>query len=461
MVSVDFDLDRVGRPRIEQIGIDARVLAFTLVVSLATGLVFGLAPALQASRLDIVTALKTEDTLARSGSRRSRLRAAFVTAQVTLSVVLLVCAGLLLRTLQALYAVPPGYATREVLLASVDVALQGYDEGRGRAFYAELERRAGGLPGVRSAALARMVPLGGGGMDSRIFPAETAPAPDDEGLKTDLNAVTPGYFATLGIPILHGRGFGAGDDARAPAVAIVNEALAERLWPGEDRVGRRFRNGRRANDEVLEVIGVVPTAKYRALVERERPFFYRPLAQMYMPSLTLHVRSDGDARALASLVERTVAALDPDLPVYGVETLADRLADSLGQQRVLALLAGIYGALALALAGVGLYGVLAIAVAQRRREIGVRVALGATRRQVVGVIVGQGARLALRGIAIGLLVALFATRLLADLLYEVRPHDLATFIAIPALLAAVALVASWLPAMAAARVAPQAALRAE
>ena len=440
-------------------GIDGRVLAFTVGAMMLSGTLFALPPAFRTSRVDLVTTLRLGTP--GSGDFRSRLRSSLVVAQLALSLVLLVAAGLFVRTLQAFYRVEPGFETRHVLIATVDAELQGYDEPRGRRLFNDLEERVRGLPGVRNAAFAAMVPLGGGGWDTRVFAADAKPAPDDPGIKTDVNAVTPAYFATLGMRVVSGRAFTAADRDGAPNVAIVNDAFAARLWPGRNPVGQRFRVGREG-EEVLEVIGLVRTAKYRGLDESPRPFFYRSFAQAYVPSMTLHVRTaSDDPYTVLQSVRRELDGIDRDLPLSRVMTLAERLDRSLGAQRTAAMLVGIYGMLALVLAAVGLYGSMAYAVSRRTREMGVRMALGAREAEVRRHVIAGALRVALVGTAIGLAAAVPATRLLRSQLFGVSPVDPATLVSVVVILAAASVAAAYVPARRATRVDPVIALRSE
>jgi predicted permease len=436
---------------------DARLLGFTLLVALASALLFGLPAAFRASRVDLVGSLKAGAP--GSGDARSRVRGALLVGQLALSLVLLAAAGLFLRTLGRLRAVDPGFAAEQVLVARVDVGLQGYDEARGRQFYAELVRRAAALPGARAASLAFMIPLGGGGWDTRIFRADVTPAPDAQGLKTDQNAVEPAYFRTMGMTLTRGRNFTQADREGAPKVAVVNEAMARALWPGESPLGKRFRAGREGDP--VEVIGVVRSAKYRSLLESERPFLYRPFAQSYMSAMTLHVAAAGDPGALRDPVRRLVRDLDADLPIYAVQTLAERLDESIGAQRTAATMVGAYGALALLVAAVGLYGAMAYSVSRRTREIGVRMALGARESSVLRGVLAEAGRLAATGAVLGLAAAIPATRLLRSQLFGVSPGDPLTLIAVAAVLGLVSLAAAYLPARRATRVDPVVALRAE
>jgi predicted permease len=437
--------------------VDLRVLAFAIGAILVSGTLFALPPAFRTSRIDLVTALKLG---APAGDGRSRLRAGLVTAQLALSVVLLVAAGLFVRTLQALYRIEPGFETRRVLVATLDAGLQGYDGVRGRRLFTDFEQRVQALPGVQHAALGYMLPFGGGGWDTRIFPAETKSSPDDPGLKTDVNAVSPSYFETLGIPLVAGRRFTAADREGAPGVAVINDATAQALWPGRNPIGRKFRIGH--SDDVLEVIGLVRTARYRSLVEAPRPFYYRPFAQIYRPSMTLHVRTaSDDAYTVLQSVRRALDELDRDLPLSRVRTLAERLDGSLGAQRTAATLVGVYGVLALVLAAIGLYGSMAYAVSRRTREMGVRMALGARASEVLRHVLAQALRVALTGTVIGLVAAIPATRFLRAQLYGVEPSDPTTLVFVVLVLAAASMAAAFIPARRATRVDPVVALRSE
>ena len=439
--------------------LDYRVLAFTLLVSIATGIVFGLAPALQASRLDIVTALKTEDTLARSGSRRSRLRAVFVTAQVTLSVVLLVCAGLFIRSLRNAHTIDPGFRVERALTATVDLGLLRYKEPEGGAFYRELLSRVESQPGVERASFVRFAQLGNSFAQGQVV-AEGKASEGEEGISTGFNVVGPRYFETMGTRLVRGRDFTEADREGAPRVAVVNETLAAMLWPNEDALGKRL-SFEGARGPFLEVVGVARDGKYRSLGDRARPYFYTPLFQSYQPRMTLVVRTSGEPTALAGTVRAQLRALDPNLPVAEVRTLEEQFDLSLLPARVAAYTLGGFGLLALALAAMGVYGVVSYSVAQRTREIGVRVALGAGARDVMRLVLGEGLSVVGLGLALGLALAFAVARLFAGFLYGVGAADPLTFVGVPALLGAIALAAGYLPARRATKVDPMVALRHE
>jgi predicted permease len=434
---------------------DTRVLTFTLAVSLAAGVLFGVAPAMHAARSDLAVELRQGAQVGRP--KGTRLRNVLVVTQVAVSLVLLVAAGLFVRTLHNAYAVNPGFAT-DVLVARLDVSLQGYDEARGRRFYGQLLRDLEALPGVRAASLALNLPFSGG-FDTRIDALGALIDAEHRGHRTDRNSVSPDYFRTMDIPILRGRGFTTQDVATAPLVAVINEAVAERLWPGQEAVGKRF--VRTWGGPPLEVIGVARDAKYRNLFEERRLTFYQPLAQDYQGALVVHLRPTGDARALVGPLQAAVHGLDADLPVYRVQPLTERLAASLGQQRSAATLVGGFGALALLLAAIGLYGAVAYAATQRTREFGIRIALGARGSDVLRQVLRQGVGLGLVGLAVGIVGAGAVTRVLRSQLFGVTPADPLSFAAMSLLLLIVAVLASYVPARRATRVDPMVALRAE
>jgi predicted permease len=433
--------------------LDARVLGFALAVSVLTGLLFGLTPALHTAHRDLVSALKDE-TL--GGTRRSRLRSVMVAGQLALSLVLLVLAGLFARTLQNALGTDHGFDPRGVLVFELNLRLNGYDEARGRAYYEQLLERVRATPGIQLAALASVIPLGFGWDQTRVRVKGHEPPQGEPGFAVGYNVVSPGYFATIGMPLLAGRDFSPADVRSGRYVIVINEAFARRFWRGRSPVGEILRFGR--ND--AEIIGVVPDGKYQRLSEEPRLFAYAPFGPVfYSHSLYLHARAVGDPAAAVSAIRREMAALDPNVPPIVVTTMASVMGSSLFPQRLAAALVGSFGTIGLFLAAIGLFGLLSFSVAGRTREIGVRVALGASRRQVVALVVGEGLRLLGAGIAVGLLAALGATRLLRGLLHGLSATDPVTFVGVPLLLALVALIAVYLPARRAAALDPMTALR--
>ncbi|HEX8354595.1 MAG TPA: ABC transporter permease [Pyrinomonadaceae bacterium] len=441
---------------------DGRALAFTLAVALLTGLVFGLAPALQATRPDLVPVLKDKPGDA-GRARRLSLRNALVVAQVALSLVVLVCAALFVQSFRHAKGIDPGFATSGALLVSVNPGLFGYAPEQGRDFYRRLGERVRGLPGVEAAGFIDRLPLGDGSSSwGPVYPAEQPPPPPGEGLDSFSEVVNPGYFKAMRIPLVEGRDFDDRDRAGlVPEAVVVNEALARRLWPGERSfVGRRMSLGR-DNPDALEVVGVARDHKVRTLGESPRNLMYVSVDQTYRGGMTLVVRAPGAGEGVVSGVRAAVRELDARMPLYDVKTMEQHLTWAFWAQNMAASLAAAFGLLALALAAVGLYGVVAYTVARRTHEIGVRVALGAQARDVLRIVLGQGMALTLAGLGAGLVGAYVLARLLGSLLYGISPGDPATYILVALLLAAVALLACLVPARRATKVDPMVALRYE
>jgi predicted permease len=441
------------------LGLDWRVLAFTLAVAVTTGIVFGLAPALQASRLDIVMTLKSEDAQ-RAGSSRSRLRAVFVTAQVTLSVVLLVAAGLFIRSLQSANTIDPGFRVEHALLVPINLGLLRYHEAEGEYFYRDLLTRVEAQPGVERASLVRFAQLGFSFAQFQVFKERRDGQQTDEGLSTGFNVVGPNYFKTMETLLLRGRDFTEADRKGAPGVVALNETLAVKLWPGEDALGKRVSISG-PEGPFLEVVGIARDGKYRSLGELPHPYIYQPLLQSYDPKMTLVVRTTGAPQSVAAAVREQIRALDANLPVADVKTLRDQLDLSLFPARMAAWTLGGFGFLALLLAAIGIYGVVSYSVAQRTREIGVRMALGAKEKDVLRLVLGEGLFVIAMGLALGLLLAVASARVMAGFLYGVGATDALTYTSVPLLLGFVALVASYLPARRAMTVDPLVALRYE
>ncbi len=437
---------------------DARVLGFALLLALGTGVAFGLAPALRASRPDVHPALG-EGSGGR-GAGRTRLRSAFVVAQLAMSLLLLVTAGLFVQALRSALATDLGFDPDGVVVADLNLRAQGFDDARSAEFHRRVVERISALPGVESVGVAEFAPMSGTTMSVDVETPERpnpAPTPGHTPMNAAYTAVDPGYFRALRIPLVSGRGFTAADRKGGPPVVVVNQTLAGRFWPGQNPVGRRLRVFR----EEHEVVGVARDAKYQALDQEPTSFLYLPLAQAGADRMTLFVRARTEPGPTLAAVRREVAALDPDVPLQQAMPFSAMVGMGLFPQRLAATLIGAFGLLGLALAAVGIYGVLSFHVGQRTQEIGVRLALGAAAGDVVGMVLRQGLRLVAVGMAVGLAAALAATRLLTSLLHGVSATDPATFLAVPALLTAVALLASWLPARRAARVNPMTALRAD
>jgi len=444
------------------LGLDARVLAFTAALSVATGLVFGLLPAWRASRADPIESIKGSGHEL-GHRRRVALRDVLVISQVTGSFVLLIGAGLFLRSLANAGAIDPGFAPRGVLSFSVDLASRGYDEARGQVFFGQLLDHLSSLPGVESVSLANRLPLSlGGGRRSLDVEGYTPAAGED--MEVHYSIVAPGYFETMRTALASGRGITPAD-AAGPGVVVVNEAFVRRFWPGQPGIGRRVIVPRRVNGQVvttpMEVVGIARDGKYNSLGEDPTPFIYYPVSHLYEAEMNVILRAEGPPGSLAAPVRQVVAGLDPHLPVYDVKTLEQHVGVSLFPVRAVAWLLGTMGLLAVVLAGIGLYGVLAYTVTRRTREIGIRMALGASRGAVLAMVVGAGCRLTAVGLGLGVIAALGVTRFLAFLLYGVSPIDLATFAGISALLAVVGIAAAAVPARRAARIEPAETLRAE
>jgi predicted permease len=437
--------------------IDWRVLFFAFMVSIITGIVFSLLPALQASRPDLVPALKDEASM--RGFRRSRLRNVLVIAQVSLSLVLLVCAGLIVRSLQAAQRMRPGFNPENAVALSFDVGLQGYDEERGRAFQKQALERARSLPGVRSAALVTTIPLSLDYSYTTIY-VEGQPVVSNSELPVAIpNSITPGYFQTMEIA-LRGRDFSEQDDKKESRFLIVNETFARKFFPNQDVIGRRV-NFNGPQDPYWEIVGVAADGKYNSLGEDPKPAFYRPLLRDYSSNATIVARTAGDPSAAVNALRKEVQGIDPALPLFAVKTLKEHMNMPLFPARMAAIVLGSFGVMALVLAAIGIYGVMSYVVAGRIREIGIRMALGASRRDVLKLIVGQGMTLAVIGLAAGLALAFLAARMLTTLLYGISASDPLTYFGVALLLAVVAFLACYIPARRATRVDPMIALRYE
>ena len=429
---------------------DLRVLGAALLLALGTGLVVGLAPVRQALALDVVTRLK--DGGAGSGRRRSLGGSALVVAQLATSLVLLVGAGLLGRGLLRAARVDPGFDARGVATVAVDVEAWGLDEAAGRRYFDALDERLPALPGVTAATWATELPLTFHSSGAEItLDGARDPLPIAQIL------VGPGYLDLLRIPLVAGRDIGREDTRAAGRVAVVNETMARRLWPDGSALGRSFRY----QDQPVTVVGVARDARYASLTEATPALAYFPLAQEWRARRALLVRTAGDVRALAPLLAQAVRAADPAAPRVSVSTLTEATGVAFLPGRVATLVTGVLGFAGLLLSVTGLYGVIAYSAARRTREFGIRLALGAGRREVLGLVLGEGMRLTAVGLLVGLPLAAAAAPLVRSLLFGMPAHDAVTFVAMPLLLAAVALLASYLPARRAAALEPWKVLREE
>src|SRR5215475_9773893 len=439
--------------------LDWRVLAFAATLSLLTGLLFGLVPAWRSSKPNLTVALKEESGAA--GAGRIRGRGALISAQIALSLVVLVCAGLCVRSLLALQRIDAGFETAKVLVMGLDLSLNGYKEEQGRRFYANLLERISALPGVEAASLARRVPLTRSGMHMSVG-IEGHPPADDKPINFDMNIVGPRYCATMKLPLVAGREFTANDNAAAPPVVIINEAASRTYWPNQNPLGKHLIIGAPGRKpQPAEIIGVTGPSRYRSLTEAIRPGMLLPAAQNYFPDLSLHLRSAGDPTLLIESARRELRALDPQLPATRIRTLEEQRRNSLSSERLTAFLLSAFGGLALLLAALGIYGVMAYAVTQRTREIGVRMALGARAVDVLSLMLSQGARLIGARVTLGLAGAFAATRLIKSFLYQVSATDSITFVLAALSLTTVALLACYIPARRATKVDPLTSLRHE
>jgi putative ABC transport system permease protein len=446
------------------ISMDLRVLGFTFLVSVATGLIFGLAPALQAARFNQIDTLKEGGRDAATGGSGKRLRGLLVTAEVAISLVLLIGAGLLINSFLRLRNVDPGFRTDNLLTMKIVLPEPKYEEMERRsAFYTELINRVQSLAGVRSAAVTSNLPLYRQGNSIGVgIEGQPDPPPGQERIVVT-RIISPGYFDTMSIPILRGRGLTEQDTETTPNVVVVNETMARRYWPGEDAVGKRIAAGRiRSPEDWIQVVGVVKDVRQFELNAEPRPQMYLTYRQAgFFDSRDLVVKTDVDPASMAATVRKAVWEIDKDQPVSNIQTMDEILADSIARQRFSMLLLAIFAAVALVLAGVGIYGVMSYSVAQRTHEIGIRMALGAQTGAVLKLAVGYGMKLVIAGIAIGLIAAFALTRVMSTLLFGVTATDPTTFTLISLLLIAVAVLASYVPARRATRVNPIIALRYE
>jgi putative ABC transport system permease protein len=453
-------------PRAREIGFDWRVLAFTSVVALTTGIVFGLLPAIWGPRVDLTDALKEGSRGSTSGG--GRLRKILVVAEVALSVMLLVGAGLMLRSFSRLRNVNPGFRTDHALTLRVSLPvpnpqISAADEDRFMSFYDRALARLSELPGVTAAGATNMIPLDGNGTDRLIEVEGYVPRDQSDMPDAQNRQATPGFFAAMGIPLVRGRLLERSDDQKAPRVVVVNETFSKRFFPNGDAIGKRIRLGKlTAEFPWATIVGVVGDVRGFALDEAPEPTMYWPVAQIRStPSLAIVVRTQNDPSALTFAVRDAIAEIDRAQPLYDMQTLDQLVAKSLGQRRFTLTLMVLFGVIALVLSAIGIYGVMAFAVTQRTQEIGIRMALGASVIDILKMVVGSGMFLAAIGVAVGLTGAFALTRLMASLLFGVSPTDLVTFGLVTLGLLIVALLACYIPARRATKVDPLVALRYE
>ena len=437
---------------------DRTVLLATLGISVLTGVIFGILPALRASREAPVAVLKEDTGSASVGVKKARLASGLVVAQISLSLLLLVCAGLFIRSFLSAQLINPGFNSHNVLIATYDLFTAGYSEASGTEFDRQLVAKLEAQPGIQSVALTNRVPLGFGGGSTSVKP-EGYVSQSNESMETEDAIITPNYFRTLQIPIVEGRDFTLQDSAKSQRVAIVNEEFVNRYWPKQGAIGKRLYSD--LPKEWLTVVGVARNNKVNWLNEKPTPFVYLPLYQMYTPSTIINARVIGDPLTFAKTIENTVHELNSDLAVFDVTTLELRNQFASFGQRVAGAFVGGFGLLALVLAAVGIYGVTAYSTRQRTHEIGIRIALGAAKHDVLRLVLGHGLRLTLGGVGLGLALSFVLTRFLGSLLLGVTSTDALTFSSVAMLLCAVALLACFLPARRAMRVDPIVALRYE
>ena len=446
-------------PRLSEVRIDGSVLLVTLAIAIGTGLLFGIIPGLASGKPDLTEALKEGGRGSTTGRRHNRLRNGLVIAEVALALVLLTGAGLLLKSFVRLEHVAPGFTPNNVLTAELSLPALRYPDTKSRAnFFAELDRRVSNLPGVSQFGLTTILPMSGENSDSsfgiegQVYD-DTHPMPDAE-----IRLVSPGYFRALQIPLLQGRAFTAADKIDAPYVALINHALAQQYWPNEQAIGKRIRIYAGNTRPWATIVGIVGDMHHKGLDQPVAPEYYLPIAQVPSSSVILALRSTQDPRSLTNSLRQSVQAIDPALPIAHVRTLDQVIADSVAPRKLSVVLLAAFALLALVLAAVGIYGVMSFLVAQRTHEIGVRMALGAQRFDVLRLIIAQAGTLIGIGTLIGLGVALLSTSLLRTALYQVSAIDLPTFLGVTFVLAAVAFLASYIPARRATRADPMIAL---
>jgi predicted permease len=433
--------------------IDLRVLALSTAVSVLATMLFGLVPALQASRIDLADAMKSDSGSVAGGRGRTWIRSSLVAVQVALSFVLLVGAGILLKSLQAMRTTDPGFSTT-VVTTSVDMNAAGYDQARIRNFQDQLVDRVRAMGGVESAAWTRIAPISYAGYSSSPVMVDGFEAQPGEQPVVEYAEIGPEWLRTMGIPVLSGREFARGDTANTAGVAVVNQAMAVQYWPGQDPVGKRVQ----VKGRWLDVVGVAKNSKYRSLIEPAKPFFYLPMSQSQLGQ-GLEIRSTFGPEAMAHALTRAIQAMDPNLAPGEVIAMREQVDRMSWPQRAAVTLLASFSAIALLLAVIGLYGVMSYSVSQSRRELGLRMALGAGASDLMRLVVTQGIRLTIGGTIIGAAAALLSTRLMGDLLYNVSPRDPGVFLSASAIMVIAGVAASLMPGWKAVRTDPVRVLR--
>jgi len=442
------------------IRMDSSALLFTLAIGLLAGMLFGLVPALQASRVSVTDALK--DARAQWAAIRGlKGRSFLVVAEVALALVLLVSSGLMIKSLSRLVAARTGVDPARLLSMRINLPGLQYGSQASLAFFQELETRVAGLPGVQAAGMGNCPPLSGGCNGTIIWFRDRPEVPRGAEPSVGVHWITPDYLKAMRVPLLRGRNFTAADRTGAPKVVLINEAAARRFWPGEDPIGKPIAVGQGGFGDRAEIVGIIADVRYGTMDAPPGPDVFIPFAQSPRNSMVLYLRTTSDPRALAVAVRAEVRALDRNLPVYDLKTMIERISDATSSARFSAVLLGIFAAIALVLSAIGIYGVMSYAVSQRTHEIGIRIALGAEPRDVLALVVRRGLGLTVAGLVLGVAAALASTRVLTTLLYEVRPSDPPTYIVIAGILGLVAFFASYVPARRATRVDPLVALRSE
>lgn len=465
IVRVIAELGGGSFPRLQEAGVDFSILGFTALVAVATALAFGIVPALQASQLATYDSLKEGARSLGSGRATQRLRRAFVTGQIAISLALLCGAGLLIKSFMKLQEINPGFRPEGVVTMRVDLPAERYrDAAPIRGFVDDLLRRIEATPGVQYVGATTALPLTNMGFSGTITVDTDAVVLEATTPEADLRMVTADYFEAMGTELVLGRFFDEGDREASEPVAIVDETLAQTYWPNESAIGQRVRQGGRQATQQRPwrtVVGVVRHTRNRTLEAPSRVQMYQPFAQAPQPQMGIAIRTEIDPAALASDIQRTVAAIDPDQPIFDVRPMSRLVADSVGRRKLVLLLMASLASIALTLASVGVYGVVSYTVALRSNEIAVRFAMGATRGNVLGMVIGQSLRVIGLGVVAGLVVTVLLTRLMSAQLFDVAPTDIPNLAVMSIALMVVALVASAVPAMRASRMSPVAALREE